>query len=132
MENDFRAILAGDVKLIGLVGARITPVVYEQGVAGNAVRFSKVTGADALHMQGKDGLNVSVMQVDVRASKVAEVLAIRDALRELLDPYSGLQGGTDFLLISLRDDRGVQFDTTGAQEFYTTSLDFDVHSRAAA
>ena len=132
MENDFRAILAGSVALIARVGAQIYPVIYPQGVAGNAVRYSKVTGADALHMQGKDGLEVSVMQVDVRASKVAEVLAIRDALRDLLDAYSGIQGGTDFQLISLRDDRGVQFDTTGAQEFYTTSLDFDVHSRAAA
>jgi hypothetical protein len=132
MENDFRAILAGSTTLTALVSTRIYPSTYVQNSGNPAIRYAKITGADALHMQGTDGLDVSTMQIDIRAKTAAEVLSIRDALRTLLNPYSGTQGSTQFSLISLRDDRGVKFETTGAESFYTASLDFDVTSRASA
>ena len=132
METDFRAILAGSTVLTNFVSTRIYPSTYAQNSANPAIRYAKITGADALHMQGSDGLDFSTIQIDVRAKTAAEVLSIRDALRALLNAYSGTQGSTKFLLISLRDDRGVKFETTGPQSFYTTSLDFDVTSRASA
>jgi hypothetical protein len=55
-----------------------------------------------------------------------------DAIVTLLHGFQGVQGATDFKLIALRDDRGVQFAKTEAASYYTTSLDFDVYSRAAA
>ncbi|MFA5897935.1 MAG: DUF3168 domain-containing protein [Hyphomicrobium sp.] len=132
MEIDFRAILAGDVALIGLVSTRIYPSTYPQSATDPCIRYTKITGSDALHMQGADGLDFSLMQLDVRAASAASALAVRNALRALLNPFSGIQGATDFRLITLRDDRGIRFELTGAQEFYTISLDFDVISRAAA
>jgi hypothetical protein len=132
METDFRALLAGDGTLAGLVSSRITPSTYAQGTSANAVRYQKVTGSTGLHMQGSDGLNSALMQVDVRAANAIEALAIRDAIVSLLHGFRGEQGTTAFQLIQLRDDRGVSFEETGAEKFYTTSLDFDVWSRAAA
>lgn len=144
MENDFFSILTGHAELIGLVPAsRIFPVVYAQGSASPAIRYTKISGAPGLHMQGSDGLTSSIMQIDIRArvsdgqSDYGKVLAIRNVLvgkhgtDGLLHPFSGVKGETDFRLIRLRSDRGVSHDKTGAEEFYTSSLDFDVWSKAA-
>lgn len=138
METDFRALLAGDVAIIRLVAGRIYPAAYAQNAADPCVRYQKISGSIGLHMQGSDGLSTDLMQIDVRAAAgssgegAAKALAIRDALVALLHGYRGLVGSTQFQLIALRDDRGVQFETSGAKSYYTTSLDFDVYSRAAA
>lgn len=132
MENDFRALLATDATIIGLVAARIYPAVYAQNATDPAIRYQKITGAPGLHMRGSDGLSADLMQVDVRAATAAEVLSIRDAIVNRLHAFSGLQGPTDFLVIALRDDRGVKFEKTEPKAYYTASLDFDVHSRLAA
>lgn len=144
MENDFFGILTGHAALTALVPvARIYPVVYAQAAASPAMRFTKVTGNTGLHMQGSDGLTRSTMQIDIRAKVLdgqaayGKVIAIRNVLigthgtGGLLHPYSGIQGTTDFRLIQLQDDRGTVHEKTGAEEFYSASLDFDVWSKAA-
>jgi hypothetical protein len=120
------------VTLVGLVDTRIYPATYAQAKADPAIRYQKITGAIGLHMQGSDGLSTDLMQVDVRALTAASALAVRDAIVTLLHGFQGVQGATDFKLIALRDDRGVQFEKTEAASYYTASLDFDVYSRAAA
>ena len=141
MEVDFVAILAGHAPLTDLVPAtRITPSQYVQGSAGPCLRYSKIDGITGLHMRGSDGLTSSLMQIDMRAlaaAGVAPLLAVRNVLigehgtGGLLHPFRGAVGGTDFRLIQLRSDRGIQFEKPGAEEFYTCSLDFDVWSKAA-
>lgn len=134
MEVDFRALLLATVT--GLVGSNaagpaVYPATYAQSAPTPAVRYAKITGADDLHMQGTDGLNFDLVQVDARATTAADVLAIRDAIKAALNPYVGTQGSTAFQLIRLRDDRGVNYETNGAQQFFTLSLDLDVIWRAA-
>lgn len=138
LESDFRSILTGHAALTALVpAARIFPANYAQGAASPAIRFNKINGATGLHMRGSDGLTETLMQIDVR-SKVregvgahGEVTAVRDVLVALLHPYRGIKGDTDFRLISLDADRGVDFERTGADEYYTATLDFRIWSRAA-
>lgn len=139
MESDFRALLVGHAALIALVpAARIFHGNYAQGVAPPAIRFFKVSGLTGLHMQGSDGLTESRMQVDIRSAVrggvavVPEVLAIRDVLTALLHTFRGIQGSTDFRVIHLMDDRGVEFSKVDSTEYYTASLDFHIWSRAAA
>lgn len=129
METDFRALLLAAVT--SLVGTRVYPTNYPQNAASPAVRYQKITGTDELHMRGKDGLNRDIVQVDARGATAEDMIEIRDAVRAALDPYSGTQGSTEFQLISLRDDRGINYETNGAQQFFTTSLDLDVIWRAA-
>jgi len=129
VENDFRALLAGNTALIALVGARIYPSTYAQGATNPCIRYRKITGSTGLHMQGSDGLSEDLMQVDVRATTKASATAVRDAVKALLHGFAGLQGSTDFRVIEIRDDRGVIFETTGAEEFYSASVDFDVFSK---
>jgi hypothetical protein len=139
MESDFRAILIGHASLIALVPkGRIYPGNYAQGAASPAIRYAKVSGVTGLHLKGSDGLSETLMQIDVRSAvrpgvaANVEVLAVRDVLVALLHPYRGLVGTTDFRLIHLNNDRGVDFEKTDATQFYTTSLDFTVFSRVAA
>jgi hypothetical protein len=132
MENDFKALLASDPTIAGIVSARIYPSTYAQNAAGPAMRYQKITGSIGMHMEGSDGLSTDLMQVDVRAELAADVFALRNAIVAALHGFSGTKGNTTFQLIELRDDRGTSFETTGAQNFYTRSMDFDVSSRAAA
>lgn len=139
LESDFRALMAGDPTIIGLVpatsGLAIYPGAYAQNAPSQAIRYMKVTGSTGLHMGGSDGLSESTMQVDGRVlvasgvNAAAKAEAIRDAIVSLFHAYRGVQGGTDFRLIELASDRGIQFEKTDAQSFYTCSLDFTVASR---
>lgn len=129
MEADFHDLLLASVT--SLVSTRVYPTTYPQNAASPAVRYQKITGAPGVHMQGSDGLNFDVVQVDARGATAAEMLAIRDAVVAALHAFSGTQGSTAFKLIQLRDDRGLNYETNGAQQFFTTSLDLDVIWRAA-
>lgn len=137
MEADFRALLLAAVtSFVGsnAAGSAVYPTNYPQGAPSPAARYKKITGADEMHMKGSDGLHRDVLQVDARAATEAEVLAIRDAIvtgAAKLHTYSGTQGATAFQLIACRDDRGTQYETNGAQQFFTLSLDLDVIWRAA-
>ena len=134
VETDFRALLLAAVtSLVGsnAAGKAVYPATYPQNAPAPAVRYAKITGAPGLHMQGSDGLNFDLIQVDARAATAADVLAIRDAAVAALHAYSGTQGSTQFQLIALRDDRGEKYETNGAQQFFTLSMDFDVTWRVA-
>lgn len=132
MEIDFRAVLAGHAALTSLVGDRIYPVQYPQGVANPALRYRVISATTGLHMQGSDGLSDTLLQVDVRAAGYDQALAVRDVLVTLLHPYRGVQGNTDFRLIRLETDRGVDFERPDSVEIWTASIDFRIWSRGAA
>lgn len=131
MEADFRALLAAHAPLIALVGTRIHPTSYPQAAQSPAIRYTKISGQIGLHMQGSDGLAVTLMQVDIRATSFASLMAVRNVLVALLHPYRGIVGSTDFRLISLATDRGARFEKPDAVEFHTASLDFSIWSRSA-
>lgn len=131
MEADLVSLITGDGTVSGLISTRLYPAVYAQGATNPCARYRKITGSPGVHMQGSDGLNFDLVQIDVRATTAASAVAVRDALRALLHAYSGTVGSTSFKLIRLRDDRGIGHEKTDSQEFYTASLDWDVTWRTA-
>jgi hypothetical protein len=132
MEADFRALLVGDAALLVLVSTRIYPSTYAQATVNPAIRYMKVAGATGLDMGGSDGLSEATVQVDVRSTVGAsEAINIRDRLVALLHGFQGGEGGSNFRLIQLSTDRGIQYDDTGTTKYYTASMDFDVWYRAA-
>jgi hypothetical protein len=131
METDFRALIVGDPTLLGLVSTRVYPSTYAQGATAPAIRYMRVAGGPGLHMQGSDGLDAGLIQVDARAASAASALAVRDALIAKLHGFKGTQGATTFQLIELQGDRGIQFDDTGPTAYYTASLDFAIWAAAA-
>lgn len=129
METDFRSLIAGDPAVAALVAARIYPSTYAQAKDNPCVRYRKVTGTIGLHMRGSDGLGDDLMQIDVRALTALSAIAVKDAIIAKLHGFAGVSGNTEFLVIGLRDDRGVGFEKTDAEQFYTASLDFNVSWR---
>ena len=87
-----------------------------------------MTDAD---MQGSDGLSSDLVQVDIRAKSAQSALDVRAVVIAKLHSLSCVQGATDFRLIALRADRGVQFEKTDTASYFTALLEFDVYSRAA-
>lgn len=132
MEKDFRALLANHAPLIALVGTRIYPVTYAQGSEAPAIRYNVINSTPGLHMQGSDGLTDTLIQVDIRGTTYQSVIAVRDVLSALLHAFRGVQGATDFRIISVSADRGVRFEKPDNIGFYTASIDFNIWSRVAA
>jgi hypothetical protein len=130
-ENDFRALILGDPTLVTLVASRVYPDDYAQASASPAIRYTTISGSDEVHMQGTDGLWFDEIQVDIRALKATDRVAVRRALIAALNGFSGVQGSTDFQLIKHLSKLS-RFEKTDAEAFYTDTHRFQVISRAAA
>lgn len=142
MEDDFRSILTGHAPLTALVPAdQIHADYYPQGAPATGIRISKITRQIGAHMSGSDGLSSATMQVDIRTPAsggkvsllaIVNVLIGANGTGGLLHPFRGVKGTTRFQVVTLANDRGVDFDKSdGVNEYLTASLDFDVRSSAA-
>lgn len=131
MERDFRTALLDDSAIAALVEARIYPSAYPQKSTSKAIRFRKVAGDTGLHMQGSDGLSSALVQVDLRAATADEAYELRDAIVARLHGFHAVVGATDFRLIAIASDRGVDFDSSTPTDWFTASVDFRVQWRAA-
>lgn len=142
MEADFRTILTSHAPLVALVpAAQIHADYYPQNAPAKGMRISKITRQIGTHMGGSDGLSSAIMQVDIRtlaSGGKAPLIAIVNVLigangtGGLLHPFRGVKGSTRFQVVTLTNDRGVDFDKSdGVTEYLTASLDFDVRSSAA-
>ena len=131
MESDLRAVLTADATLTALVGTRVYWNAYPQTAADPAVRLSKISGAPGYHMGGSDGLDASIVQIDVRAVSVTSMWAVRNAIVDRLSGFRGTQGSTVFQGIFLRFERQTA-EKPGEQLYHIAQLDFDVWSGAAA
>lgn len=131
MENDFRTALISDPTIAGMIADRAYPAAYPQKSTASAIRLRKVAGSTGITMRGSDGLSSAVVQVDLRTATAAEAYALRDAIVAKLHAFAGVVDATDFRVISLSSDRGVDFDTSTPMPWFTASLDFNVWWRAA-
>lgn len=126
MEAALRALLVGYAPLTALVGTRIFWSAYPQGAADPAVRLTKVAGAPGYHMQGSDGLTDSIVQIDVRATTVTGMWAVRDAIVGKLDGYRD----SNFRGVFLTSERQ-RVDEATLGLYHMAQLDFDVWFRAS-
>lgn len=130
MEGEFRALLTGYAPLAALVSTRIYWNAYPQGAKDPAVRLTKVTGAPGYTTQGPDGLTGSIVQIDVRATTVTGMWAVRDAIIARLSGYQGTQDSVFFGGIFLTGERQTADESTGGL-YHVSQLDFDVWSSGA-
>jgi hypothetical protein len=126
METALRTLLIGNGTIAGLVGTRIVWNHLPQSTADPAVVLYKITGAEGHTFQGRDGMQESIVQVDVRALTVASMWQVRDAIIARLDGYRD----ADFAGIFLRSERQ-SAEKPGAVLYHRSSLDFDVFHRTA-
>jgi hypothetical protein len=76
-----------------LVSTRIYPLTLPQGVTMPAVRYQRVSGNSDPHVTGTTGAATARLQFDIFANTYAGAEALRDAIREAIDQYTGTSSG---------------------------------------
>mgnify|MGYP003403564126 CR=1 FL=1 len=129
-EAELRALLVAYAPLTALVGTRIVWNEIPQASADPNVSLFKITGAPGYHMKGSDGLQSSIVQINVRASTYASAIAVRNAIVDCLSGCTGTQSSIFFGGIFLRSERQASEKPTTTL-YHTVQLDFDVWSNAS-
>lgn len=131
MEVALRALLAAHAPLTALVGSRIVWNEIPQASADPNVSLFKITGAPGYHMQGADGLESSIVQINVRALTFGGMIQVKNAIIDRLSGFRGSMGDTRFQGIFKTGERQA-FEKVDTASYHTAQIDFEVHSRAAA
>lgn len=121
MEELLRSLLVADAPLVALVSTRIFWNAIPQDAADPCVVLYKITGAPTYHMHGSDGLEASIVQIDVRALSVTSMWAVSRAIQGKLSGYKDV----NFRGIFLRSDRQSS-EKPGTTLYHRSSQDFDV------
>lgn len=128
MEASLRAVLITDPALVAIVPA--DSIVWNhlpQDTPRPAIVLYLISGGPGIHMRGSDGLINATVQIDVQATSVNEMWAIRDALLTLLHGY----GSDPFLGIMNIGQRQSSEMLEGGGLLQRASLDFDVWAASA-
>ena len=121
MEPELREVLINTAPLIALVPAdRIVWNHFPQGKTRPAIVLYRISGAPGVHMQGSDNLLNVTVQIDVQATGVAEMWAIRDAVMDKLHAFK-----ENNLRVFAASERQTLEDLAGVL-IHRCSMDFDV------
>jgi hypothetical protein len=127
MESSLRALLTSYAPLTAIVpAARIVWNHLPQATVRPAIVLFKISGAEGVTMAGPDGLAGTTVQIDVQATGVTEMWAIRDLL------IARLHGHKDatFRGIFLQNERQTNETLTGGTLIHRASLDFSLWASA--
>lgn len=130
MHEDFRALLATDAAIAGLVAGRIAWGLIPQGSADPAIALHEITATPGYHMSGPDDLLPVRVQVDCRGQTFASAMAVARAVRAKLSGFKGIEGTTAFQAIFQLSGRS-RSEKPGNTVYHTVSTDFEVWSKPA-
>ena len=130
-EEDFRTLVLASAtsQVDGRVSWGELPAARERPL----VALWDITGEGGYTMDGPDGLDTRMIQVDCWADSFIGARDLADAIRSGLDAYAGTTGGTSFQGIFFRGRRssnepGGSAAGAPAQRFSLVSVDVEVWS----
>ena len=88
-----RTRLLSVAAVTNLVSTRIYPLTLPQGVTMPAVRYQRVSGNSDPYIGGTTGAATARLQFDIFATTYAGAEAVRDAIKEAIDQYTGTSSG---------------------------------------
>lgn len=88
-----RTRLLSVAAVTNLVSTRIYPLTLPQGVTMPAVRYTRVSGNSDPYIGGTTGAATARLQFDIFATSYAGAEAVRDAIKEAIDQYTGTSSG---------------------------------------
>lgn len=103
IEAELMTYLLSKASVTALVGTRVFRVFVPQSNSGNAqsdvgklprIVLQRVTGGRSYFIGGGDGLPMPTIQLSCQALTYGAAKAIADALRMVLDGFSGTMGST--------------------------------------
>ena len=90
IRSAIRYYLLADADISSQVGgSRIFPVVVPEGVVGDAVVLSRISGTGDFHMQGPSGLTFLRLQVDCWSTNADDANTLADLVKERIDGFAG-------------------------------------------
>lgn len=126
MQENLRALLVNSAAVAGLVEARIVWNHLPQATQRPAIVLYKISGAIGISMRGSDGLEGSLVQIDIQAPTVDSMFAIRDAVVAVLHGYRDETFRGIFMQSERQDS-----DLLVSGLVHRSSLDFQVWALAA-
>lgn len=127
MEEDFRALLLATTAITDIAGTRINFGAHPQGEALPAIVLNTPSNIEGLVMNGPNGLQEGIVQVDCYATTYGEAKQLSRAVVTALHAYRD----DNFRLIvhaTSRDSR--EGGSNEADRPFRTSLDFNTAWRA--
>jgi hypothetical protein len=97
MEAEFRSLLTGDPAVAALVSTRIYWNAIPQSAADPCIVLYKITGIPDAHHGGPSGLNEFLVQIDIRALNFASAVAVRDAVKDVLNAKRQAKDSIEFV-----------------------------------
>lgn len=131
MEEQLRALIAGDTGVVDLVGKAVHWRLAPQSAAVPFVNLSVISGERDYHMLGASGLVNSRVQVDCWADRYSTAKAIARAVESAVSGFVGAMGAITFDGIMIDAERDDDFPATGdTGTRFRVSLDLNIwHSK---
>lgn len=128
-----RELIGSDATVIGLAGQRIYPLVAKQGETRPMVVYQRSSSIPDHTLDGPIALATTRFQIDGWAKDIDVAVALADAVKFLLDGYSGEVGYGDDSPQSAVQFKGIFFDGRdfedydGAAKMYRASRSYLVN-----
>ena len=126
IEDGIYAEVTGDATVAGYISTRLYANILPQNVTYPAATYQRVAGGK-LHTQGTDsGVAEPLFQITVYSEEYDEAVNIREAIRAVLQDFSGDIGSKGVTVLAvLLDDQDEGYDPT-VERFYQR-LDFEIN-----
>ena len=124
MERALIALLLGSSSITNLIGTSLSWSIKNQHPSYPYILLTKVSGVRTYTHSGQDITVSSRVQFDLDAATNAEVISLRDAVRDLLSGYKDFNSGGWFQGIFLESERGEFEGAETIDDLYRISLDF--------
>lgn len=118
-----RAWLLADSAVSALVGTRIYPQVFPQGINEAAIRYSIISGTEGVTTDGPDGLDNTFVQIDCVNTSFAGMDSLFRAVVDRLNGASFKLAGIDVQGIFLVRKRDLYDDAT---KLYRRTADYSI------
>ncbi|MBV7408203.1 DUF3168 domain-containing protein [Maritimibacter sp. DP1N21-5] len=128
MKAALTSLLLADPDLEALVGTRVHWLTLPPGEAGAPyLILQEISEVEPMHLEGPTGLRFARLQTDAWGERLADAVAVADAIEDLLNGYAAVSGGIRFERITkeMRRDIG-PVDADGTRILSRVSMDFEV------
>lgn len=104
IESVLYSLLVGDATVGGLVGTRVYPAIVPQNASLPATTYQQLSGVREHTCAGPQGMASPRFQINCWADTYAEARTLSDAVRVLLDGYSGTVSERTVHVMMLEDE----------------------------
>lgn len=121
IEEALFSILTNDSALSALIGTRVYPNIFPQGVTLPAISYQRISSVRLHSHSGASQLARPRFQLTCLSDSYTEAISVANALREALDGYGGVPAGVRVPVALIQNE----FDTYAEEnDLHTVRQDY--------